>query len=72
MGTFNTAIQRIKSAGKPLSQLEATLTRQTEETDRILKLNRQTSGSILALEEGLKKAHKRANPPRPLPLSKIG
>ena len=62
MGTFNTAIQRIKSAGKPLSQLEATLTRQTEETDRILKLNRQTSGSILALEEGLKKAHKRGEP----------
>ena len=73
MGAFNTAIQRIKSAGKPLTHLEATLTKQTEETDRILKLNRQTSGSISALEEGLKKARQtRLNPPRPLPLSKNG
>jgi len=60
MGAFNTAIQGIKSAGKPLIHLEATLTRQTGETDRILKLNRQTSESIEALEQGLKKARQRA------------
>ena len=62
MGTFNTAIQRIKAAGKPLIELEVTLAKQTGETYRILKLNRQTSDSIEALEKGLKKAQKRDDP----------
>lgn len=59
MGAFNTAMQRLKDAGKPLLELEAALTKQTGETMRILKLNRQTAGSIEALEAGLEKAKKR-------------
>ncbi len=63
MGNFNTAVQAIKSAGKPLIQLESELTKHTAESDRILKLNRQTLGSITALEQGLKKAKQRDEPP---------
>jgi len=62
MVVFNTAIKRIKSAGKPLIDLEATLTKQTKETDRILKLNRQTAESIKSLEVGLEKAKNRSEP----------
>ena len=62
MVVFNTAIKRIKAAGQPLIELEATLTKHTGETDRILKLNRQTAESIQALEEGLIKAKKRNEP----------
>jgi len=60
MGSFNTTVQAIKSAGIPLIELESKLTKQTAETDRILKLNRQTAASITALETGLKKAKRRA------------
>jgi len=59
MGAFNTVIQRIKMAGKPLLKLEATLSKQTGETDRILKLNRQTAESIETLKKGLEKAQNR-------------
>ena len=61
MVTFHTAIKKIKAAGTPLTDLESTLTKHTGETDRILKLNRQTAESIKSLERGLKKAKKRSD-----------
>ncbi len=63
MGQFHAVIKKLKAAGKQLRDLEAILTKHTGETDRILKLNRQTSESIYALENGLKKANKRGDSP---------